>query len=84
MKTSATWKLKDAREHFDEVIEDAIEHGPQTILIEGRGAVVVSIAPSDCRPRKHLLEILRSAPLAGEDLVIERVNATVRDVDLDA
>ena len=82
MKTSATWKLKDAREHLDEVIDEALAHGPQTIVVDGHKAVVVTSAARP-QPRRHLLDVLRDAPLEGEDLVVDRVEISVREIDLD-
>ena len=35
------WQLQEAKNRFSEVVEEAIQHGPQTVTRHGREAVVI-------------------------------------------
>lgn len=78
-----SWRLRDARDRFSELVEKVLTEGPQHVTRRGRPAVVV-ISEAEyhklVRPRRSLAEYLLSAPKA--DIEIERVNVPLRDLDL--
>jgi antitoxin Phd len=78
-----SWRLREARNRFSEVVEKALTEGPQHITRRGRQAVVV-ISEAEyqtlVKPRRSLAEYLLSAPKA--DIEIERVNPRPRDIEL--
>lgn len=65
-----TWTLQDAKKHFDEVVDCALEDGPQTVTRHGREAVIV-VAANEYRkmtqPSESLAEFMRRSPLYGAD-----------------
>jgi hypothetical protein len=75
-----TWNFDDAREHLEEVVEQALTAGPQRIARTGGGHVVVMRADAgedEEEDSAHsLLEFLRASPLAealgSGELVIDR------------
>ncbi|MDR0347858.1 MAG: type II toxin-antitoxin system Phd/YefM family antitoxin [Coriobacteriales bacterium] len=79
------WQLQEAKNKFSEVVRRS-RQGPQTITLHGRpSAVVLSFDEylSLKRPRKTLVEVMRSAPGGFEGLAIERdPDRTLRDVVL--
>ncbi len=77
------WQLQEAKARFSELIRLARREGPQEITLHGEpAAVVVSKAAFEKlrRPKQSLVEFLRSSPLAGIDLEIERDKSPARDV----
>lgn len=82
---SRSWSLADAKAHLSEVVNRAIEDGPQTITRHGREtAVVVSAEEWKRRTERKgsLVEFFRNSPLPGSGLVIEREKGGFREVDL--
>ena len=82
-KTS--WQVQEARARFSELMRDAATSGPQIITIHGRRTAVVLSAQDYDRlkhPKVSLTEFLRTSPLAGVQLDIERDRSPPRDVDL--
>ena len=59
-----SWQLQDAKNHFSEVVEEALTHGPQTVTRHGREVVVV-LSIEDYRrmqkPQNSLLEFFQTA-----------------------
>jgi len=79
------WQLHEAKNRFSEVVERAIKKGPQTITRRGRRAVFVVSAKDFQKlsePSTSLVDFLRSSPLAGVELDIERDEDTGREVAL--
>lgn len=79
------WPLQDAKNKLSEVVERAIQEGPQTITRRGKeAAVVVSIEDFRrlARPEESLVSFFRNSPLVGVDLDWERVDDYGRKVDL--
>lgn len=78
-----SWRLRDARDRFSELVEKALTEGPQHVTRRGRPAVVV-ISEAEyqtlVKPGRSLAEYLLSAPKVGFE--IERMNLKLRDVDL--
>ena len=69
------WQLQEAKAKFSEVVQKAIEEGPQTVTRHGHDAVVV-ISVEDFRLMQKrqidFKEFLASAPLEGVDLKRDR------------
>ena len=78
-----SWRLRDARDRFSELVEKVLTEGPQHVTRRGRPAVVV-ISEAEyhklAEPRRSFAEYLLSAPKV--DIEIERMNFKLRDVDL--
>lgn len=78
-----TWQLQVAKNRLSEVVDRAIDQGPQVITRRGSEAVVV-LAIEDYRrlrrPKSDLIEFFRSSPLAELDL--ERDKDPGREIEL--
>jgi prevent-host-death family protein len=77
------WQLQDAKNRFSEVVDRALETGPQTVTRRGVPVVVVVAVDSWRRLAgvgPSLKDYLRAAPLDGLDLA--RDEAERPDVDL--
>lgn len=69
------WQLQDAKNRFSEVVEKAVQGGPQIVTRRGvETAVVISMEEYKrlTRPRTDLVEFFRRSPLAGIALDLER------------
>ena len=79
------WQVQEAKARFSELLRSATSAGPQAITVRGRTAAVV-LSPDEYERLKgqkpSLAAFLRSSPLAGVDLDIERDRSGVRDIDL--
>lgn len=67
------WSLADAKTHFSEVIDRALDEGPQTITRRGREtAVIVSTEEWRRKTRRkgNLAEFFMNSPLRDSGLVI--------------
>lgn len=77
-----TWQLQEAKNKFSEVVEGAVNEGPQIVTRRG---VETAIVLSYAEYRKMLLggqklsEFFRQSPLAGVDLDLERDWSPARD-----
>jgi len=80
-----TWSLADAKAHLSEVVELALNTGPQTITRRGKDAVVV-VSVEDwerqSQPRVPLSELFRNSPLYDSGIDLERIREYPRDIDL--
>ena len=77
------WQLQDAKAKFSELVQKAIDEGPQTVTRHGHDAVVVISVEEFRLMQKRQIdfkEFLASAPLEGVDL--ERDRDYGRDVHL--
>ena len=77
------WQLQEAKAKFSELVQRAIDDGPQTVTRRGQPAVVVLSAEQFELMKKRqvsLKDLLRSAP--WHELEIERDRSPPRDVDL--
>jgi prevent-host-death family protein len=80
---AGTWKIKDARANFSELVDRALSDGPQVVTRNGKKAVVViSAAEWERRNRRRgdLVEFFASSPLREEGLKIERLTDYPREV----
>ena len=79
------WRLQDAKNRLSEVINAAIEIGPQTVTRRGQPtAVVVSIERfrQMSASRGDLVSFFRDSPLAGSDLELGRDDDFGRGVEV--
>ena len=79
------WQVQDAKARFSDLLRESLRSGPQEITVRGRAtAVVLSRADYDrlSKPKVPLVKFLRSSPLNGVELKIERDPSPGRDVDL--
>ena len=72
---SHIWQLLEAKNRFSEVVEEAVQRGPQVITRRGvETAVLLSV--TDYRKivlsGKSITEFFRNSPLVGEDLDLSR------------
>ena len=77
------WQLQEAKAKFSELVQKAIEEGPQTVTRRGKPSVVVLSAEQFELMKKRqidLKDLLRSAP--WHELEIERDTSPPRDTDL--
>ena len=76
------WKLQDAKARFSELVQKAIEEGPQTVTRHGKQTVVVlSAAQFELMKKRQisLKDLLQSAP--WHELEIERDKSPPREID---
>lgn len=83
MKTS--WALQDAKNKLSEVVDHALQEGPQMITRRGKEtAVIVSIEDFKklTAPRDSLLSFFQKSPLAGVKLDLDRIDDYGREIIL--
>lgn len=87
-KSRATWQLQTAKARFSELFRRARSEGPQVITRQGKDAVVM-LSDDEYRQLvgranqpQSLVEFLRTSPLVGVELDLERVRDEGRDVEL--
>ena len=76
------WQLQDAKARFSELVQRAIDEGPQTVTRRGKPVIVVISAEQfDLLQRRQVdfKELLAAAPLEGVDL--ERQKDPPREID---
>jgi len=79
------WQLQDAKARLSELIKSAHDEGPQQVTVRGKpSAVVLSIEEFEAmkKTRPLFVDLMRSSPLVGEELTIERSDSMVRDISL--
>jgi antitoxin Phd len=77
------WQLQQAKARFSELVQKALDEGPQTVTRRGKPCVVVLSAEQFELMKKRqisLKDLLAAIPLDG--LEIERDKSPPRDVDL--
>jgi len=80
-----SWSVAGAKAKLSEVIDRALNDGPQAITRSGRKAVVVVSAEEwDRKSRRvgNLAEFFANSPLRGTGLKTERINDPPRKPDL--
>ena len=86
MQIRAEWQLQDAKANLSQLVNRALEDGPQRITRHGRAAAVV-ISERDyerlvSRTRGSLTAFLSRSPLREIELDVRDRADTGRDVDL--
>lgn len=76
------WQLQEAKSKFSEVVDQALQNGPQLITRRGKETAIV-LAYEEYRKlmlsRKKLSDFFRESPLVGVDLDLTRDDSPVRD-----
>lgn len=76
------WQLQEAKNKFSQVVEKAIQNGPQVVTKHGVEVVVV-LSYAEYRKmatvQKKLSTFFRESPLVGVDLDLTRDKSDVRD-----
>ena len=79
------WQLQEAKARLSALVRRTQQEGPQEISVRGEPAVVV-IARAEyeglMRRKPSFVEFLRSSPLVGMRLRVERDRAPAREVRL--
>jgi len=79
------WQLQEAKNRFSEVVESALNDGPQTVTRRGKDAVVILSCAEYERLRtgkKSMVDFFRDSPLRGMDFDAERPRDLPRDFPL--
>jgi len=80
-----TWQLQEAKNRFSEVVEEALQHGPQTVTRHGREAVVILSYEEYTKLKPQQTNLLQALQIPQEyrvDLEIERSQELPRNIDL--
>ena len=76
-----TWQLKDAKNKFNKVVDDALHDGPQMITKHGAEVAVV-LSVEEYRKlllsRKKLSDFFKESPLAETDVDLSRDKSPVQ------
>ena len=83
MKT--TWKLQDAKAKFSQLVEDAINIGPQFVTRRGKKVVVVlstEVFEKLVSKKPSFREFLLNCPKIDDDFEFERQKDYFRNIDL--
>lgn len=83
--TDDLWTVAEAKAKLSELIEHALQNGPQTITRNGKRAVVVVDAEEWERKTKrvgNLAEFFASSPLRSSGLKIRRSKNRLRSTNL--
>ena len=79
------WQLQEAKAKFSEVVKLANREGPQEITMRGQPTAIL-ISLKDFKKIKEkkpsLVSLMRSSPLAGINLDLQRDQSPVRDIKL--
>ena len=80
-----TWQLQEAKNKLSELVEKAVNDGPQVITKRGIETAIV-LSYQDYRKmvagQKKLSQFFRESPLVGVDLDLTRDTSPIRDVTL--
>jgi antitoxin Phd len=76
------WQLQEAKNKLSEVVEEAIQHGPQVITRRGKETAIL-LSYADYRrmllSQEKLSDFFRASPLVGADLDLARDSSPTRD-----
>ena len=79
------WQLQEAKAKFSEVGKLANREGPQEITMRGQPTAIL-ISLEDFKKIKEkkpsLVSLMRSSPLAGINLDLQRDQSPARDINL--
>lgn len=82
---NSAWQLQEAKSKLSELIDRAIDDGPQHITRHGKDAVVVLSALTYKKLTRrdfNLFDYFQNSPMRGADLDLERVEEFSRDIEL--
>jgi len=79
------WQLQEAKNRFSEIVDQALNHGPQTVTRHGREVVVIVSAEEFRRmkrPKGSLLECLQVPAKYAVELDVSRSADQPRETGL--
>jgi antitoxin Phd len=77
------WQLQEAKAKFSELVQKAIDEGPQTVTRHGKDAVVVLSAEQFELMKKRQIDLKDLLPyLSLDEVDLERNKDFPRDVEL--
>jgi len=80
-----SWQLQEAKARFSEVIKKAVKEGPQSITVHGEPSAIVISSEEYQRlkhPRESFVKFMRSSPLYGVELDLEREQTLTREAHI--
>jgi prevent-host-death family protein len=85
MVNSNTWQLQEAKNRFSELVNKALDEGPQVVTRRGEEVVVI-VANKEykklLKSQSSLLEFFRQSPLVGVELDLERDRSFPRETQI--
>jgi antitoxin Phd len=79
------WQLQDAKNRFSEVVQKALEHGPQLITRRGIKTVVIMSVENYqqlTKPKMDIVDFLSKSPLKGIEIDLSRDKDIGREIYL--
>ncbi len=79
------WQLQDAKNRFSEVVQKALEYGPQIITRRGiKTVVIMSVEDYQqlTKPKMNIVDFFRKSPLKGVGIDLTRDKDIGREIDL--
>ena len=79
------WQLQEAKNRLSQLVNQAVQEGPQTITVRGKPAAIVLSVEEYQRLTKQqtkLTDFFKESPLFDTDLVLERSTDLSREVEL--
>ncbi len=79
------WQIQEAKNRLSQVVNQAVNDGPQVITVRGKPAVIILSVEEYQRlkgPQTTLSNFFRESPLHDEELDLERSIDNSREVDL--
>lgn len=79
------WQLQEAKNKFSNLVDKAQDEGPQFVTKHGKESVVIlSIEDYQkiTKPKSNLVKFLKSSPLAGISLCVQRDKSLSRNTEL--
>jgi antitoxin Phd len=79
------WQLQDAKNRFSEVVQKALEHGPQLITRRGIKTVVIMSVENYqqlTKPKMDIVDFFSKSPLKGIEIDLSRDKDIGREIDL--
>ena len=79
------WQLQEAKNKFSQVVNEALNKGPQVVTRRGKEIVVILSREDYGRLKKSqsgVVEFFQSSPLVGAELDLERDKTHPREVTL--
>ena len=79
------WQLQEAKNRFSEVVDEAIQHGPQTVTRHGREAVVIVSYDDYIKLKPEPTNLLKALQVPEEyrvDIDINLSQDYARDIEL--
>lgn len=79
------WQIQEAKAKLSEVIQKAVNYGPQEISVRGKITAVVLSAKQYIdltSPKSSFIQFLQNSPLVGLELELERNTSPCREIEL--